>query len=129
MAAQFPSIKPSERSFRPGQYAVKSYRALSGAVVKRAFGNRAYGHELQLSFNNVKDSVTTALIDHYNGTRGGFDRFTLPAELFAGMDSALRSRIQAPTQIKWEYSGPPDVKSVFNGLSSITITLIGELDY
>jgi hypothetical protein len=129
MAAQFPSIKPSERSFRPGQYPTKSYRALSGAIVKRAFGNRAYGHELQLSFNNVKDSVTIALVDHYNSTRGGFDRFTLPAELFAGMDASLRTRLQAPTQIKWEYSGPPDIKSVFNGLSSITITLLGELEY
>lgn len=129
MAAQFPSIKPAERSFRPGQYPIKSYRALSGAIVKRAFGNRAYGYELQLSFNNVTDTVTAQFIDHYYSTKGGFERFTLPAELFAGMDANLTSKIQAPTQIKWEYSSPPDVKSVFNGRSSVTITLAGELDY
>ena len=129
MAAQFPGIKPSERSFRLGQYPVKSYRALSGATVKRAFGNRAYGYELQLSFANITDTVTSQLIDHYTGTGGGFERFTLPAELFAGMDATLTSKIQSPTQIKWEYTAPPDIKSVINGISTVTITLAGELDY
>lgn len=129
MTAQFPGIKPAERSFRLGQYPVKSYRALSGATVKRAFGNRAYGYELQLSFNNITDAVTSQLIDHYNATSGGFERFTLPAELFVGMSATLASKIQSPTQIKWEYTNPPEVKSVINGRSTVTINLAGELDY
>jgi hypothetical protein len=129
MAAQFPGIKPSERSFRPGQYPVKVYRALSGATVKRAFGNRAYGYEMQLSFINITDAVTTQLINHYNSTSGGFERFTLPAELFTGMDALLAALVQAPTQIKWEYTAPPDVKSVYSGRSTVTVTLAGELDY
>jgi len=129
MTAQFPGIKPAERSFRLGQYPVKSYRALSGATVKRAFGNRAYGYELQLSFNNISDAVTSQLIDHYNATSGGFERFTLPAELFVGMSTTLAGKIQSPTQIKWEYTNPPEVKSVINGRSTVTINLAGELDY
>ena len=129
MTAQFPGIKPAERSFRLGQYPVKSYRALSGATVKRAFGNRAYGYELQLSFNNISDAVTSQLIDHYNATSGGFERFTLPAELFVGMSSTLAGKIQSPTQIKWEYTNPPEVRSVISGRSTVTINLAGELDY
>lgn len=129
MTAQFPGIKPAERSFRLGQYPVKSYRALSGATVKRAFGNRAYGYELQLSFNNITDAVTAQLIDHYEATSGGFERFTLPAELFAGMSSTLANKIQSPTQIKWEYVNPPEVKSVINGRSTVTVDLAGELEY
>ena len=129
MTAQFPGIKPAERSFRLGQYPVKSYRALSGATVKRAFGNRAYGYELQLSFNNISDAVTSQLIDHYNATSGGFERFTLPAELFVGMSTTLAGKIQSPTQIKWEYTNPPEVKSVINWRSTVTINLAGELDY
>ena len=129
MTAQFPGIKPAERSFRLGQYPVKSYRALSGATVKRAFGNRAYGYELQLSFNNISDAVTSQLIDHYNATSGGFERFTLPAELFVGMSTTLAGKIQSPTQIKWEYANPPEVRSVISGRSTVTINLAGELDY
>ena len=129
MAAQFPGIKPSERSFSVGQYPTKTYRALSGATVKRSFGNRAYGYEIQLAFNNITDAITTQLLTHYDSTYGGLDRFTLPSELFAGMSSSLTAKIQSPTQIKWEYSKPPEVKSVHPGLSSVTITLAGELDY
>lgn len=129
MADQFPSIKPTSRSFRLGQFPVKSYRALSGATVKRAFGNRASGYQLELGFENIPDNTAALLLSHYNNSSGGFDRFTLPAEVFAGMNSTLTSHIQAPANIKWEYAGPPKVQSVFLGRSSVSVTLSGELDY
>jgi hypothetical protein len=129
MAEQFPRIKPTTRAFKLGSFPVKVYRALSGATVKRAFGNRATGYELQLGFDNITDATTEQLLDHYNSTSGGFDRFTLPADLFAGMTTGLRGYIQAPASIRWEYAGPPEVESVYTGRSRVSITLLGELDY
>lgn len=129
MAEQFPAIKPTTRAFKLGSFPVKTYRSLSGATVKRAFGNRAYGFELQLGFENITDATTTQLLAHYNGSSGGFERFTLPADLFAGMTDSLRGYIQAPANIRWEYAGAPEVESVFTGRSRVSITLIGELDY
>jgi hypothetical protein len=129
MAEQFPRIKPTTRAFRLGTYPVKTYRALSGATVKRAFGNRAYGYELSMSFENIPDDTTEQLLAHYSDTSGGFDRFTLPADLFAGMTDTLRGYIQAPANIAWEYAGPPEVESVYTGRSRVSITLVGELDY
>lgn len=129
MAEQFPGIKPTTRAFKLGSFPVKVYRALSGATVKRAFGNRATGFELQLGFDNIPDDTTEQLLAHYNGSQGGFDRFTLPADLFVGMTTGLRGHIQAPTSIRWEYAGPPEVQSVFTGRSRVSITLLGELDY
>jgi hypothetical protein len=129
MAEQFPRIKPTSRAFKLGSFPVKSYRALSGATVKRAFGNRASGYELQLGFDNISDATTELLLAHYTGSSGGFDRFTLPADLFAGMTTTLRGYIQAPTSIRWEYAGPPEVESIFTGRSRVSITLIGELDF
>jgi hypothetical protein len=129
MAEQFPRIKPTSRSFTLGSFPVKTYRALSGATVKRAFGNRATGYQLQLGFDNISDDTASQLLAHYNGSSGGFDRFTLPADLFAGMNDTLRGYIQAPTSIRWEYAGPPEVASVFTGRSRVSITLLGELDF
>jgi hypothetical protein len=129
MAEQFPGIKPTTRAFKLGSFPVKTYRALSGATVKRAFGNRASGYELQLGFENISDATTAQLLAHYNGSSGGFDRFTLPADLFAGMNDTLRGYIQSPTSIRWEYAGPPEVESVYTGRSRVSITLVGELDY
>jgi hypothetical protein len=129
MADQFPRIKPTGRAFRLGAFPTKVYRALSGATVKRSFGNRASGYQLQLSYDNINDATTEQLLAHYNATSGGFERFTLPADLFAGMSDTLRGYIQAPTSIKWEYAGPPEVQSVYNGRSQVSIELIGELDF
>ena len=129
MAEQFPGIKPTSRAFKLGSFPVKSYRALSGATVKRAFGNRATGYELQLGYDNISDATTEQLLAHYNGSSGGFERFTLPADLFVGMTTTLRDYIQAPTSIKWQYAAAPQVESVFTNRSRVSITLLGELDY
>jgi hypothetical protein len=129
MADQYPDIKPSGRSFKLGAFPTKIYRSLSGASVKRSFGNRATGYELRLEYNNVSDTTTAALLSHYSSTGGGFERFTLPLGLFVGMSSELINHIQAPTSIKWEYASPPDVQSVYTGRSRVSVTLTGELDY
>ena len=124
--ATFPSIVPSQREFTLGQYPTKVYRALSGATVKRSFGSKPNSHTLTLSFQNIRDSIVKQLLDHYETTGGGFARFSLPNEVFNGMSSGLRGLIQAPDGIRWEYTGPPSVQSVFNGISTVTIELQGE---
>jgi hypothetical protein len=129
MAAQFPDIKPSSRSFQLGQYPTKVYRSLSGATVKRSFGNRPSGFQIKLVFNNVVDATSALILAHYTGTSGGFERFTLPLGLFAGMSDELRGYVQSPAGIKWEYQGPPEVQSVYKGLSQVTVNFTGELDF
>lgn len=128
MSAPFPSIKPSGRSYKQGAYPTKTYRALSGATVKRSFGNRPTGYQLDLEFKNIDDATVKLILDHYDTTGGGFTRFTVPNELFAGMSDALRGVMQAPTGVKWEYAGAPEVESVFPGRSSVNVTLVGEQD-
>ena len=129
MSEQFPAIKPTTRNFTLGQIPTKIYRALSGATTKRSFGNRAYGYQIQLEFENISDATTKQIIDHYNNSKGGFERFTLPDDLFAGMNTTLKGTIQAPTAIQWEYAVPPDIESVYTGLSRVRVSLAGELDY
>jgi len=129
MADQFPRIKPTSRAFKLGTFPTKVYRALSGATVKRSFGNRATGYELQLSYDNISDTITAQLLAHYTVTSGGFERFTLPADIFAGMSDTLRGYIQAPNSIQWEYAAAPEVQSVYTGRSQVSIQLIGELDF
>ena len=127
--AVFPSIRPTGRSYSPGQFPTKTYRGLSGATVKRVFGNRSFGHGIDLQFENISDVNTKAILDHYYGQFGNHARFTLPDEVFSGTSSELKSVLQAPTNILWEYAEPPQVESVFNGRSTVTVRLIGELDY
>lgn len=127
MSVPFPSVKPTGRSFSPGQFPTKIYRALSGATVKRSFGNRASGNKIQLEFANIDDATAILILQHYTDTSGGFNRFTLPATVFVGMAASLQTYVAAAATILWEYEGPPDVQSVPCGLNTVRVSLVGEL--
>jgi hypothetical protein len=127
MSIPFPEIKPSGRSFKPGQFPTKVYRALSGATVKRSFGNRAFGNELRLEFRALGDNETNQLLDHYNATGGGFTRFLLSAAVLAGLNATTQGYLQSTATLRWEYAGPPEITSLRLGRSDVQITLVGEL--
>ncbi len=128
MSTRFPNIKPATRQFTGGVYPVKIYRSLAGTSFKRSFGNKPGGYRLRLGFNNIKDDATELLLKHYYDTDGGFVRFPLSPSLFVGMSSELATLTQSPALIRWEYEGPPEIESVYKGISNVTINLIGELN-
>ena len=132
----FPNIKPTTRSFTMGDYPSKTYRSLSGVIFKRAFGNRQTGYTLDLTFRNIGDTselrsrsgTAKQIIDHYSDVDGTFSSFALPARVFEGMGNDFKDLIRSPSNIKWRYAGPPQVQSVKSGVSTVIVTLIGELD-
>jgi len=125
--ADFPALTPTARNFQLGQFPVKTYRALSGAVIRRSFGNRPFGHTLDLQFENVPEATVNTIIDHYNTQGGGTLGFALPATVFAGYSTGLRNRAQNPTGIEWLYAEPPAISSVLKDRSSVTVKLVGEI--
>jgi len=125
--ADFPALTPTARNFQPGQYPVKTYRALSGATVRRSFGNRPFGHTLDLQFENVPEATVNAIIDHYNTQGGGTLGFALPATIFAGYGTGLRNLMQNPAGIEWLYAEPPAINSVLRDRSTVTVKLVGEI--
>ncbi len=125
--ADFPSIRPASRNYSAGQFPLKTYRSLSGVTVKRVFGNKAYGHSIELQFTNITDTVAKQIFDHYYGQNGSVDRFALPAEVFSGMSGVFVDELRAPDSISWEYAEPPSIEAVFNGINNVTVRLIGEL--
>lgn len=136
MAATFPQMVPTTRSFTMGDYPSTTYRSLSGAIFKRSFGNVQTGYKIELSFKNIGDTFelkassgsALQIIQHYNATDGTFDSFSLPDIVFAGMGDQLENEIQAPANIKWRYANPPRVQSVKAGISTVTVSLVGEIE-
>ena len=126
--ATFPSITPTGRSFRPGVYPQKVYRALSGAVVKRTYGNSPYGAQLDLEFDNIPDATVVTLLDHYRSQTAANSRFILGASVTSGMSSTLAARANASIDgLRWEYANPPEVQTVRPGFSNVRVSLAGEI--
>ena len=125
--ANFPALKPSARSFQLGQYPVKTYRAMSGAVVRRSFGNKPFGYTLELEFANVPEATVNIIIDHYNGQQGGTLGFVIASEILAGYSITLQNKTIYASGIEWLYADPPSVSSVIKGISTVTVKLVGEM--
>lgn len=116
----------------------KEYRALNGVVVRRNFGNLMGNYLLDLVFENTTEANVILIWDHYHNASNQQNRFQLQfnpllsplASLgtFAGMSSSLSSKLNL-TYIRWFYVEPPNIEANERGLSTVTVKLIGELNY
>lgn len=126
--ADFPALVPTARDIQLGQFPTKTYRALSGATVRRSFGSKPFGHGLDLRFENILGATVASIIDHYHGQGGGTIGFALPETIFAGYNAYFRERLgNHQSSILWFYAEPPAIQSVIKNLSSVTVKLVGEL--
>lgn len=126
--ATFPALTPSSRNFAPGVYPQKVYRSLSGNVRKRTFGNSPYGATLELEYQNVPDATAVTLLNHYKSQTAANSRFALSPNVTAGMSDSLATLASASVDnLRWEYSRPPEVRSVRPGFSTVRISLAGEI--
>ena len=138
MARSFPNFVPSSRNFEMGDYPVKTYQSMSGAIVRRVFGNKQFGYTLDLEFKNIGDTDelrqnsgnVVDIIDHYNDANGTVESFDLNDRTFDGMSAKLEARTKTPhSKIVWRYAEPPRITSIYPGMSTVNVKLVGELDF
>ena len=135
MASAFPQMTPSARSMTMGDLPSKVYRAMSGATVRRAFGNKKTQYVLKLQFQNIGDDAAVRtgagtvnqILSHFDSANGTFDSFGLPIKLFEGMGSSSSNYFRGAA-VSWRYAKPPEIKNVKTGLSNVSVELIGEID-
>ena len=130
MSQAFPLLKPSGRRLRLGVYPTKTYRSMAGTTVKRSFGNKQYGYQLSLTFQNRRSADVLSVIKHHEETEAGFIRFRLSNSLLVGTSDSLRTEITSLSNIRWEYAEPPEIdwSSRARDVATITVSLVGELD-
>ena len=130
-AIPFPNLKPSSRSYSPGQYPQTEFRAQNGARTIVRFGNRRVDSSLQLSFSNITDAQAALILDNYQQVNRDWNNVTFTAANgTAGADSPLASYLaeNGGSGLLWRYSGPPSVQSVYPGISSVSCQFVGILD-
>jgi len=125
----FPNdLVPSSRQFNPGDWPVKSFKALDGAEVRILYGSKRTGMTLQLSYDNIRDQDAERFLDHYNDRKGTFLTFHFPTmqpaakKGWVGNVDALGAGAWGNA---WRYAEAPAVTNVRPGRSSVTVNLIG----
>lgn len=129
--ATFPAFTPNERSFKPGVYPQRTYRSLSGVLVRRTFGSLPYGAQVELSYNNVPDDTVAQILNHYHTQTAANERFNLPTNVTAAINNSVIEPAFGTTaetgNLRWEYAEPPAVDSVRNGIYRLRVVLNGEI--
>jgi hypothetical protein len=134
-APNFPQIRPTTRRFKMGDIPSTTYTSLSGAVFRRAYGNKKTGYTLDLTFENISDTrefrfesgTTNDILNHYEEVNGTFETFAIYNTTFVGIGEDVKNRIKSPSNVKWRYAKPPEVKSVQSDISTVTVSLVGEI--
>lgn len=131
MAAPFPSgLKPTSRSYRPGKYPQIAFEALNGATTMIRYGQRPYNAQLTLTFANIADNDAARIVNHYEERMANFSSVTFDSATgLAGLVSTLAFQVsESASGLVWRYAEPPQVESVYPGISTVTCTFTGYLD-
>jgi hypothetical protein len=127
----FPSIKPSGRTYSPGEYPQTTFEAQNGAKSVIRYGNKRVNAQLSLSFNNITDAQASDILDNYKEVNSDWDYVVFnQSSGTAGIESNdLANYVkEISSGLRWRYSGPPKVTSVQPGISNVSCSFVGCLD-
>ena len=122
----FPTLKPTSRSFDPGNWPIKTFQSQSGAEVRILYGSARTNMELELTYDNIADAQADQFLTHYSETIGTLRTFQLPSATRAGWSGTAQS-LDVPHSHAWRYSESPKVTAVRPGFSSVRVKLVGVL--
>ena len=69
----FPTIKPSSRTFTPGRYPQTEFVAQNGAKTVLRYGNKQVDAKLTLGFTNITDNEANLILNLYEEVNSDYD--------------------------------------------------------
>ena len=130
-ARAFPSIKPTSRSYTPGNYPSTNFESLDGTKTHIRYGNKRVNATLTLGFSNITDAQAFEILENYRDVNSDWDYVTFDrGYATAGVtDTSLLAYLkESGSSLKWRYSAPPSVTSSFKGKSNVSCSFVACLD-
>ena len=131
MPHSFPSVRPSSRSYRPGEYPQTQFEAQNGAKTIMRYGKNRVNATLTLGFSNISDADAALILANYEDVNSDWDYVTFNGGYAtAGVtDTSLLAYLkESGSNLKWRYSAPPSVTSTFKGTSNVSCSFVACLD-
>jgi len=144
MPVNFPNIKPTARSYRPGQYPQTFFQSINGATSVIQFGAQEFNAELTLQFSNIEDSQAEEIILTYENANKRWDYIDFRAAgaldctgtSTGGGKIGMKKRMSEFRRVsgrdipvlKWRFAEPPSVTYKFRNLCDVSCSFIAYLD-
>lgn len=123
----FPRLVPTSRSFEPGNFPIKTYRSESGQETRILYGSTRTDLKMSLTYANITDADAELFLDHYDEVKGTFKRFKIRNRTTGGFEGDRRKLENKDEGVRYRYEGPPQLTQVREGISTVTVNLIGVL--
>jgi hypothetical protein len=130
-AVAFPALRPTSRNYSPGKYPQSEFKALNGVSTRIIYGNRRSEAELSLSFANITDTQAAAVLALYDQVTPVDDWVSFTAnDGAAGASASLASYLRevGGSGLRWRFAEAPSVSSVKPGISTVQVSMVGQLD-
>lgn len=130
-AVSFPNIKPTSRSYSPGDFAQTRFESLNGATTVIRYSNKRKNSELSLTFANITDDEAWLILNNYKTVNSVWDYVSFnKSDALVGIEGSLDYYVseRADPKLRWRYAEAPQVESVKPGISTVTCRFTGFLD-
>ena len=127
--SSYPSIAPTSRSYTAGNWPVKNFNAQDGAEVRILYGSRRYNHAVRLTYENIPDTIAELFMQHYFEQLGTYKTFGVAMDttkITAGWEGSANF-YNAGVRTQYRYANPPQMTSVYPGVSTMQIELLATL--
>jgi hypothetical protein len=122
--AMFPALSPSSRRYDLGIFPVTVEPSFAGGSVRFLHGRRSSGHTLELQYENLTQTESALIRDHYRGQQNGLLAFLLSAEVWAGNPFLPWIGV---TAVVWKYAAPPEENQKSGGYVDMTVSLVSTI--
>jgi hypothetical protein len=116
----FPALKPSGRTFTPGDYPNTPFKAWDGNEGRVRHSNVMLESTLRLTFTGINEAQMLSILTHYQGQRGNFESFVLPDDVWSGVSTVSDYSL---TSYRWCYIEPPTVSDLPCGNHIVELSL------
>lgn len=125
----FPNLKPTGRTYKPGTYPQTFFRSLNGSTTVVQFGARNFNAELTLQFSNIEDTAANSIISIYESANGRWDYINFGSGVMDAAGSAMQSRMrESSSPLKWRFKEPPTVTYKFRNRCDVSCIFTAFLD-
>ena len=127
----FPTVKPTSRSYNPGNYPQNTFEAQNGAKTIIRYSQKRVNATLTLGFSNISDADAALILSYYEDVNSDWDYVTFNRGYATSgvTDTSLLAYLkESGSSLKWRYSGPPSVTSSFKGKSNVSCSFVACLD-
>lgn len=109
MSSIFPALIPADRTYLPEQSVSTTHRTYSGKQTRVKHSNIKVGANVRLFFPAIPTVEMLEIVAHYREQLGRLASFSVPDELFSGMDFPSDF---TPVGSQWSYIGKPAVVDI-----------------